>query len=144
MVVPVLVTTVEIVPMKRTSSILLRPNLRVMPRCAASVEDGLHPRRGHRDACHANMVALLSKNGNEHIASFSSSHRRSVRVERSSAQSTTQLRCSRDDWWYARFGFISSSVATDSAPSSGALLSPKSDMPWHHQAKMSPMDPHND
>ena len=48
MVVLVVVTTVEIVPMKRTPSILLRrrihrvPNLRVMPRCAASVEDGLH------------------------------------------------------------------------------------------------------
>ena len=48
MVVPVVVTTVEIVPMKRTPSILLRrrihrvPNLRVMPRCAASVEGGLH------------------------------------------------------------------------------------------------------
>ena len=45
-VMPVVVTTVEIVPMKRIPSILLRrrihhvPNLRVMPRCAASVEGG--------------------------------------------------------------------------------------------------------
>ena len=46
MVVPVVVTTVEIVPIKCTPSISFRrrihrvPNLRVMPRCAASVEDG--------------------------------------------------------------------------------------------------------
>ena len=46
--VPLVVTTVEIVPMKRTPSILHRrrihrvPNLRVLPRCAASVEGGLH------------------------------------------------------------------------------------------------------
>ena len=48
MVVPVVVTTVEIVPVKLTPTILLRrrihrvPNLRVMPRCAASVDGGLH------------------------------------------------------------------------------------------------------
>ena len=36
-----------------------------------SVEDGLHHRRGNRHACLANSVALLSRKGNEHIASIS-------------------------------------------------------------------------
>ena len=34
-----------------------------------SVEDGLHHRRGDRDACLANTVALLSQNGNDRIDS---------------------------------------------------------------------------
>ena len=36
-----------------------------------SVEDGLHHRRGDRDACLANTVALLSQNGNDRCASVS-------------------------------------------------------------------------
>ena len=136
---------------------------------AHSVEDGLHHTRGNRDACLANTVALLSQRmgmiaaqasrGSRPSFLFSSSHRRSVRVEsqgwktsgshaarwsaiillshpckwRSSAQSTTQSRRSRDGWWYARFDFAGSTAATASAPSVGALLSPKSDMPWRHQ-----------
>ena len=36
-----------------------------------SVEDGPHHTRGNRDACLANTVTLLSKNGDEHIASIS-------------------------------------------------------------------------
>ena len=42
-------------------------------------EDGLHDRRGDRQACLANTVALLSQNENEHIASRSEQLRQPCR-----------------------------------------------------------------